>query len=77
MRFDFDLRIDIAQPVACRFQFAAADVLCSVKNLPLKIGKIDSVEIDKSEGSYTSCRQVERNRGAQTASADTQNARSL
>jgi hypothetical protein len=35
MQVDFDVRVDVAQPVARRFEFAAADVFCSVKNLPL------------------------------------------
>src|SRR5207245_119745 len=46
VQFDFDLRIEVAQAVPRRFQFAAANVLCSVKNLPLQIRKIDIVEIN-------------------------------
>ena len=46
VQFEFDLRINIPQPVARRCELAAADVLCSVENLPLQIGKIDTVEID-------------------------------
>ena len=77
MQFDFDLRIDVPQPVARRFQFAAADVLCSVKNLPLQICELDLVEIDNSKSSHAGCCQVERSRGAQAAGTDTQNARGL
>src|SRR5262249_28010634 len=64
-------------PVTRRFQFAATDVFCSVKNLPLQIGEIDTVEIDKPEGSNASACQVKRSRRTQTAGADAQNARCL
>src|SRR5919108_3575942 len=60
MQFEFYRRIDIPQPVARRSQFAAADVLCSVKNLPLQIGEIDTVEIDEPESSNAGCCQVKR-----------------
>jgi hypothetical protein len=77
MRFDFDLGINIAQSVTRRLQFAAADVLCSVKNLPLEISDIDPVEIDKPEGSHTGRCKIERGRGTQTAGTNAQNARCL
>src|SRR5262249_37568553 len=58
VQFEFDLRIDIPQPVARRCKLAAAHVLCSVKNLPLQIGEIDAVEIDDPKGSNAGCCQV-------------------
>ena len=77
VQFDLDLRVDVAKPVLCRFQFGAADVFCSVKNLPLQIGKIDVIEIDNPDSSDTSCSEIERGRGPESASANTQNPRSL
>src|SRR6266516_7251063 len=77
VQFEFDLRINIPQPVTRRCKFAAADVLCSVKNLPLQIGEVDTVEIDKPESSHTSCCQIQRSRGAQTTGANAQNTRGL
>src|SRR5438876_6010536 len=35
VQFDVDLRIDVPQAVPRRFQFVAANILCSVENLPL------------------------------------------
>src|SRR5213083_835221 len=74
MQFDVDLRIDVAQSVSRRFQFAATDVLCPVKYLPLQIRKIDVVEIDNANCSYTCCRKIEGGRGPKPAGADAQNA---
>src|SRR4051794_12010060 len=77
VQLEFDLRIDIQEPVAGRCQFAAADVLCSVKNLPLQVAKIDTVEIDDAERSNAGCCQIKRSWGAEAASANAQNARCL
>jgi len=76
-QLDFNVWIDIAETVARLFEFAAADVFCSVKDLPLQIGEIDAIEIDEPKLSHTSCRQIERSRGAQTAGANAKNARDL
>jgi hypothetical protein len=46
-----------------------------VKDLPLQVGEIDTVEIDDPEGSNAGCRQIKRSRGAETASADAHNPR--
>ena len=48
-----------------------------MKNLPLQIGEIDTVEIDKPHRSHTSSRQVQRSRGTQTTGANAQNTRRL
>ena len=53
-QLDFNVWIDIAETVARLFEFAAADVFCSVKNLSLQIGELDAVEIDQSKFSYAS-----------------------
>ena len=74
---NFDFRVDVAQPVARRFKFAAADIFCSVKNLPLQIGEIDTVEIDKPKSSHTGCCQIQRGRGTQTTGANAKNTRCL
>ena len=55
MQFDVDLRIDVAQSVSRRFQFAASDVLCPVKYLPLQVGKINVVEINNADCSHACC----------------------
>src|SRR5215468_7228628 len=70
VQFDVYVWVDVLQPVARRFKFAAADVFCSVKDLPLQIGKIDTVEIDQPKFSHTCCCQIERRRGAEPAGAD-------
>ena len=62
MQFDLDLRIDVAQPILRRFQFAAADVFCSVKNLTLQIGKVDVIEIDNTNCSNTGGCEIQRSR---------------
>ena len=74
MQFDFDLRIDVAQAVPRRFQFAAANVLCSVKDLPLQIRKIDIVEINNPNCAHTGRGQVQCSRRPQSPRADAQNA---
>src|SRR5262245_42803802 len=56
VQFNLDLRVDVVQSIARRFKFASANVLCSVKNLPLQIGKIDTIEVDQPKLSHTSCR---------------------
>jgi hypothetical protein len=48
-----------------------------VKNLPLQIGEIDTVEINKPKSSHTGCCQIQRSRRAQTAGANAQNTRCL
>jgi hypothetical protein len=45
--------------------------------LPLQIGEIDTVEIDKPKFSHTGCCQIQRSRGAQATGANAQNARCL
>jgi len=77
IQFDLDLRIDVAEPVVGRFQFAAANVLCSMKYLPLKIRKIDVVEIDNADCPDAGGREIKRSRRSESAGADAQNARCL
>src|ERR687891_1687388 len=60
MQFDLDLRIDIAQTIPSRFEFASADVICSVEDLPLEIRKVDIVEIDNSNHADAGRSEVER-----------------
>src|SRR4029077_15559118 len=77
VQFDLDLRIDVVQAVLRRLQLSPADVLCSVENLPLKIGKIDIVEIDNADGSNAGGCQVKRGRRSESSGADAQDARSF
>src|SRR4030095_6733242 len=65
------------QAIACRFQFSPTDVLRSVKNLPLKIGKIDIIEIDNPDGPNAGGCQVKRGRRSESSGADAQNTRSF
>ncbi len=58
MQFEIDVGIEIVQPIAGRFQFASPYVFCSVKDLPLQIGKIDIVEIDQPNRAYARCCQI-------------------
>ena len=77
MQFGLDLRIDVVQPIPRGLQFAPTDVLCSVKNLPLKIGQIDVVEIDNAEGPNAGGCQIKRGRRSKSSGADAQDARSF
>src|SRR4030095_10363 len=65
------------QAIACRFQFSPTDVLRSVKNLPLKIGKIDIIEIDNPDGPNAGGCQIKRGRRSESSGADAQDARSF
>jgi hypothetical protein len=77
VQFELDLRIDVVQSIPRRLQFAPTDVLCSVKNLPLKIGQIDIVEIDNAEGPDARGCQVKRGWRSKSSGADAQDARSF
>src|SRR4030095_14735289 len=77
VQFDLGLRIDVVQAILCRLQFASTDVLSSVKNLPLKIRKIDIVEIDNPDRSDAGGCEVKRGRGSESSGADAQHARSF
>jgi hypothetical protein len=48
-----------------------------VKNLPLKIGQIDVVEIDNAEGPNAGGCQIKRGRRSKSSGADAQDARGL
>jgi hypothetical protein len=48
-----------------------------MKNLPLKIGQIDIVEIDYAEGPNAGGCQIKRGRRSESSGADAQNARSF
>ena len=75
VQFDVDLRIDVPQAVPRRFQFGAANILCSVENLPLQIRKIDIVEIDDANRANAGRRKIQCSRRSQTTRADAQNTR--
>jgi hypothetical protein len=62
VQFNIDFRIDVAQPVPRGLQFAAANILCSMKNLPLQIRKIDIVEINNPDCSRTGRGEIQCSR---------------
>jgi hypothetical protein len=71
------LRIDVVQAIPRRLQLAPTYVFCSVKNLPLKIGKIDVVEIDNADCADAGGGKIKRSRRSKSAGADAQDVRSL
>src|SRR5262249_51869098 len=77
VQFDLDLRIDVVQAVPRGVQLASTDVFRSVKNLTLKIGKIDVVEIDNANRANTGGCQIKRDGRSESSSTDAQNARSF
>ena len=77
VQFDFDLRVNVVQAISRGFQFISADIFCAVKNLPLKIGKIDLVEIDNTNGPNAGSRQIKRSRRSKSSCPDAQDARSF
>ena len=46
-----------------------------MKNLPLQVREVDTVEIDQSDSADTGCCQIQRDRGSETASAHEQDTR--
>ncbi len=70
MQFDINLRIDVSQAISRRLQLAPTDVLCSVKNLALEIGKIDIVKIDNSNRPDPGCGKIQRSRRTKSAGTD-------
>src|SRR5438046_9301553 len=77
VQFGLNLGIDVVQPVPCRLELAPTDVLCSVKNLPLKIGQIDVVEIDNAEGADAGACQLKRGRRSESSGADSHDSHSV
>src|SRR5262245_50376888 len=77
VQFELDLRIDVVQAIAGRLQFAATDVFCSVKNLALKVRKIDIVKIYNAECPNAGCCQIKRRWRSESSGANTQDARSF
>ena len=77
VQFDLDLRIDVVQAIAGRLQLAATDVFCSVKNLALKIRKIDIVKIYNADCPNAGGCQIKRGRRSESSGADAQDARSF
>ncbi len=60
-----------------RIEFLAAHVARGVQDLPLQVAGIDDVEIYQSQRANAGCRQVERQRRAQSACPHAQNPRGL
>ncbi len=70
MRFDGHLGIEIAKPVARRFELRPPDVAGSVEHLPMQVRGIDDVEVDESDPADAGCREVDCGRAAESARAD-------
>ena len=60
-----------------RVQLLAADVLRAVQDLPLEIGEIDDVAIDQADAADAGRGEIERDRRAEPAGADAEDARGL
>ena len=74
MQFDLDLRIDVVQAIPGRLQLAATDIFCSVKNLALKIGKIDVVKVHNADCPNAGGCQIKRSRRSESSGANAQDA---
>lgn len=76
MRFDFNVRIHISEPVAGGVHFWPSDVARSMQQLPVQVGDIDRVMIDEAERPHPRGGQIHRRRRAKSAGADDQHPRS-
>src|ERR1700730_7280637 len=73
VQVDLHIRVNRLDSVLSRIELLSANVAGAVKNLALQIRKIDNVRIDQSHSSNSGCRQVKRDRGAESSGTDTQN----
>jgi len=60
-------RIDIANSVSGGIELRTSDVARSMNDLSLKIGDINDVEVDESQGSNASRSEVKRGRGSKSS----------
>src|SRR4051794_34972366 len=75
MEFDVDVRIDVDESIACRFEFWTADVARSMQKLPLQVGDVDIVKVDETQLPDARRGEVQRYRRPEPASADDEYAR--
>ena len=72
VRDNVDVRIQIAKMLNRRFELGTADVLRAVKHLAVQVRFVDAIEIDETEASDASGREVDRDRASESARADDQ-----
>ena len=66
------IRIECRQPLPRCQRLAAADVGGGVQHLPLQVGDIDGIEVDKPQRANTRCCEIQCRRRAQPARTDDQ-----
>ena len=77
MGHDVDFRIQRVEPRLGRLEFRTAHIRRSVNDLSLKIAEVDRVEVDDPEGADPGRGQIQRDRRAEAAGADTKHPRRL
>src|SRR6185436_7621867 len=75
VRFDLDVRIDVAQTVARGFNLSAAEIFGSVNDLALQIRFFHDIEIDDANPSHTSGCEVHSHRRAESTRSNHQHTR--
>src|SRR5215204_6097171 len=75
VRFDLDVRIDIAQTIARAFDLATAEIFGAVNDLSLKVRLFNHIEVDDADAADTGCREIHSDGRAESASSDHQHAR--
>ncbi len=71
------MRIHVRQPVACRLEFFAPEVLLAEEDLSLEVGDLDRVRIHQAESADPCRRQIQGDRRAQASGPDAEHARRL
>jgi hypothetical protein len=68
-----NLVVEIRQPFACSVEFRTADGRRAVKDLSMKVGCVDAVEIDETDRADAGRGEIEGDRRSEAAGADDQN----
>src|SRR5579864_6903882 len=55
---DLNVGIQAAQPLGCRLDFWTAYVVCAEKNLALKVGEVDFIEINEPDSANARRREI-------------------
>ena len=69
---NFNLRVDGVERRACRFDFARADRVGAIEDLPLQVGEIDLVGVGERQPADARRGEIEGRRAAEAAGADDQ-----
>ena len=67
-----DVRVERSQRLFGRVDFALANAVHVVQDLPLQIGLVDHVHVDHAERAHAGCGQVQRGWRTETACAEEQ-----